>query len=118
MLDHEFVNFISTLPAHFKIQGTNKKVILKKAFGNLLPDKIFSKPKHGFEVPLQLWLTNSLSSLLDEYTQKSFVESQGIFNYQYITYLKQKLKSINPGDSGSHLWNILVFQYWWKKTYH
>lgn len=117
MLDHELVNFVSSLPIKYKIQTNNRKIILKKAFNHLLPQNIINKPKHGFEVPLQQWLKTSLAPYLFEYTEKTFLEKQQIFNYEDIKKLIHRLHSVHSSDSAIHLWNLMVFQNWWKKTY-
>lgn len=117
MLDHELINFTVSLPSTFKIKQQQRKIILKKAFAHLLPQKIVCKPKHGFEVPMQSWLQGPLFSLLEHLTQKSFIEKQQIFNYEAIRKLIELNRSFNPSDSSVHLWNLIVFQYWWKKTY-
>ncbi len=117
MLDHELVNFVAVLPEQFKIKGKEQKIILKRAFGHLLPEELLKKPKHGFEVPLQLWLSSSLKPLLDEYLQASFLQKQELFNDWYIQQLVKQLNSANPSDSAIQLWNLLVFQFWWKKIY-
>lgn len=54
-LDKNIIDYSFSLPSHFKINSTSRKRILKNAFNDLLPDEIFSRPKHGFEVPLLMW---------------------------------------------------------------
>lgn len=117
MLDHELVNFTVSLPASFKIKKKQRKIILKKAFAHLLPYGTMHKPKHGFEVPMHSWLQGPLSPLLNELTEKSFIEKQQLFRYQEVRKLIEMNRSFNPSDSSVHLWNLIVFQYWWKKIY-
>ena len=117
-LDHTVVDFVSTLPAAYKINSTTKKRILKDTFSHLLPQELINRPKHGFEVPLLDWFKNDLWQLIDNYLIKdSFIEEQGIFNYTEIKKLKSKLFSNNPEDSPAKIWALIVFQNWWKKYF-
>ena len=56
-LSHELVEFIFSLPAHFKIRQGFGKWILRQAMDRYLPnDVIWRKGKVGFEPPQQQWL--------------------------------------------------------------
>jgi asparagine synthase (glutamine-hydrolysing) len=117
-LDHTVVDFVSTLPAAYKINSTTKKRILKDTFSHLLPQELINRPKHGFEVPLLDWFKNDLWQLIDnDLLKDSFIEEQGIFNYTEIKKLKSKLFSNNPEDSPAKIWALIVFQNWWKKYF-
>lgn len=117
-LDYELVNYIFSLPAHYKIQGNVRKRILQDAFRNDLPEEIYHRPKHGFEVPLLKWFRNELSSLInDELLNDEFIISQNIFELTETKKLKTRLHSKNPGDVHAQIWGLLVFQYWWKKYF-
>ena len=115
-LDKNIIDYSFSLPSHFKINSTSRKRILKNAFNDLLPDEIFSRPKHGFEVPLLMWFKKDLKHLIeDKILSEDFIKEQGIFNYKEISSLKQKLNSPNPHDSPAKIWAIIVFQKWWTK---
>lgn len=118
LLDYTVVDFAFSLPVAFKIDGQQGKKILKDAFRKDLPDEIFTRPKHGFEVPLLKWMKTGLRSLIEEeLLSKKFIEEQNIFNPAQIESLKQKLFSNNPGDAHATVWGLLVFQYWYKKYF-
>ena len=116
LLDYNVVNYAFSLPSEFKIvQGETKK-ILKDAFRDMLPEEIFTRNKHGFEVPLLRWLQTGLRSLIEEnLLQPQFIADQKIFDPLAIESLKAKLFSSNPEDSHATVWAIVVFQYWYKK---
>ncbi len=115
-LDHELVNFVFSLPEEYKICSTHRKRILQDTFKDILPERLYKRPKHGFEVPLLSWFRNDLKSLIhNDLLSKIFVEKQGIFNSQKIEELKAKLESSNPQDATANIWGLIVFQYWWKK---
>ncbi|HXS36865.1 MAG TPA: asparagine synthase (glutamine-hydrolyzing) [Flavipsychrobacter sp.] len=117
-LDYKVVDFAFSLPEAYKIDSKLKKKIVQDAFRTMLPDEIYNRPKHGFEIPLLAWFRNELWGMIDEdLLDKSFVKQQEIFNVSAIEDLKRKLLSNNPGDSHATIWALIVFQYWWKKYF-
>jgi asparagine synthase (glutamine-hydrolysing) len=115
-LDHKIVDFAFSLPSVFKINTSTRKKILKDSFRSDLPDELFNRPKHGFEVPLLKWFNGSLKSKIEtEWLSEEFIQSQGVFNYEAIRLLKNKLYSSSPGDATGTIWALIVFQNWWKK---
>ena len=118
LLDYTVVDYAFSLPVSFKISGGETKKILKDAFRDVLPAEIFNRPKHGFEVPLLKWIRTGLRPLIEnELLEKNFIEQQGIFDYNKIDLLKQKIFSNNPGDVHATIWGLIVFQYWFKKYF-
>jgi asparagine synthase (glutamine-hydrolysing) len=117
-LDYRVVDFAFNLPDKFKINHNNRKIILKEAFKNDLPQEIFHRGKKGFEVPLLKWFKTDLKSLIvDDLLSEKLIEEQQIFNYNYIQSLIKKLFSSNPGDTVAKVWALIVFQTWYKKYY-
>lgn len=115
-LDYKVVDFAFTLPEQYKVDGNMKKRIVQDAFRDMLPEEIYNRPKHGFEIPLLGWFRNELWGLInDDLLQKDFVAEQGIFDVDEIELLKKKLHSSNPEDSHATIWALIVFQHWWKK---
>ncbi len=116
LLDYTVVDFAFSLPVSYKIDSTAGKKILKDAFRSELPEELFTRPKHGFEVPLLKWMKTGLNSLInEELLSEKFIEQQGIFETVQIQKLKQKLFSSDPGDAHATVWGLLVFQYWYRK---
>lgn len=115
-LDHNVVDFAFSIPSEFKIQKGIKKRILQETFKPDLPEELFKRPKHGFEVPLLKWFNGDLNNVIkNEYLNKDFIESQGLFKSQETEKLLKKLNSNNPEDSAATTWAFIVFQHWWKK---
>ncbi len=115
-LDHRLVNFAFSLPREFKINANMKKKILQDAFRKELPEEIYKRPKHGFEVPLLSWFRNELRSTIEnDLLSDDFIEEQGLFNVVAIRGLKKQLFSSNPEDVQATIWALIVFNTWWKK---
>jgi asparagine synthase (glutamine-hydrolysing) len=117
-LDYEVVNFLFSLPENFKINKDIRKRILQDAFRDILPSQLYKRPKKGFEVPMLGWLRNEMKSLInDELLSQKFVEDQGIFYYPEIERMKKVLNSSSPGDIHARIWGLVVFQWWYRKTF-
>ena len=115
-LDHKIVDFAFSLPVNFKIDSRHRKIILKDAFKNMLPEELYQRGKQGFEVPLLQWFKTDLRSMItDDLLSDEFIKEQNIFNLGAIKKLKTELFSTNPNDAEAKTWALIVFQYWWKK---
>ena len=115
-LDHRLVNFAFSLPVAFKLNSDIKKKILQDSFKKELPEEIYNRPKHGFEVPLLSWFQNELRSTIEnDLLSDNFIEEQGIFNVTATKELKQQLFSNDPGEAQATTWALIVFNTWWKK---
>ncbi|MDR1729672.1 MAG: asparagine synthase (glutamine-hydrolyzing) [Prevotellaceae bacterium] len=106
--------FALSLPSGYKINGKEKKYILREAFKDLLPAKIFSYGKSGFRAPISHWFRKDLKNDLLDLLDKNRITKQGILNADVVSNLvEQHLKG--GADNGSLLWNLFVFQKWYAK---
>lgn len=112
-LDSKIVDFSFKLPHKFKIKGTQKKYILKDTFADLLPKETMQFSKKGFGIPIRLWFQNELKLELLSLLEKSFIQKQGIFNFEYIEKLIDNHLN-NRENHSSKLWQLFVFQKWYK----
>jgi len=115
-LDPNVVRFAFSLPVASKIDAKMKKKIVQDAFRPLLPEELYKRPKHGFEVPLLKWFRGELRPLIeDDLLSDAFIEAQGVFDVAAIRTLKTQLFSRSPGDVHARIWALIVFQHWWKR---
>ncbi|UOE38013.1 asparagine synthase (glutamine-hydrolyzing) [Chryseobacterium oryzae] len=92
-LDVNLVEFCVSLPAEYKVNSTETKIILRNAFGELLTSNILNKKKQGFGAPISDWLKISEMEMLTEKILKTpsskifkkldFKEVQKQLNYNY-----------------------------------
>ncbi len=116
-LDHELVDFCFTLPENFKIDGSDRKIILRETFREMLPKKLYKRPKKGFEVPLLKWFRGEMKALImDDLLSRQRIEEQQLFDYDEVQKLTRQLFSNNPRDTPARIWGLVVFQ-WWAKKY-
>ena len=116
-LDFELVEFVNSLPFKYKLNESGRKKLLIDAFKDQLPERIYNRPKKGFEIPLFDWLKEEIAEVFSsELFSKDYIEQQGIFNYRYINSLKSSFKSSQFGDKVYLIWTLLIFQNWWHKN--
>jgi asparagine synthase (glutamine-hydrolysing) len=113
-LDSRIVDFSFKLPHHFKIQGTNKKRILKDTFADLLPSKTITFSKLGFGLPLRSWFKKELNNKLCNLLNEKIIKQQDIFNWDYIEKIYNEHMSGKENHSAK-LWLLFVFQSWYFK---
>ncbi|HEY4511358.1 MAG TPA: asparagine synthase (glutamine-hydrolyzing) [Candidatus Paceibacterota bacterium] len=110
-LDKDVVEFVNTLPYHYKIKGLKTKYILKKLMERYLPHDIVWRKKKGFGIPLGTWLRGPLRSLCEELLSKDRIKKAGIFEYEFVERLKCEHMD-GARDNRKKLWNLMVFELW------
>ena len=114
-LDSKMVDFSFRLPHHFKIDGHNKKKILKETFADLLPKETMSFSKKGFGIPIRIWFQKELKEELLSLLSEDFLICQNIFNISYVNKIVEEHMS-NKENHSSKLWQLFVFQKWYKNN--
>lgn len=115
-LDYRIAAFAMALPEKDKVTASMRKKILQDAYKDILPARLYNRPKKGFEIPLRSWLVDTLFDRIeDEWLSPDHIERQNIFSVEAVSRLKEKLRSSNPGDSHIHVWNLIVFQSWFRR---
>lgn len=115
-LNKELWNFTSRLPEKYLMKGWNKKYLLKEAFKQYFPEGFLDKSKQGFGVPVGDWLRGYLKPELLSYTEKTFVENQGIFHVEQVENLVKEHLS-GKVDNTFRIWTYFCFQKWYTQTY-
>lgn len=113
-LDYTIQEFVAQLPYEFKLSRLTSKYILKKMAKKHIPSYIINKRKQGFAIPVTKWLKHELKETLLEFTSKSYIEKQGLFNYEFVEKIVQNHLQ-EKWDNKKLLWNLLVFQLWYEK---
>ena len=111
-LDHNLVEFAATIPPNFKIKGTQKKYILKKAFSDILPANILYRKKKGFGVPLKHYFRNELK----DWAYKELFDHHDLDYYDkgFMKNMWQKHQKGNA-DYSRLFWSSIMFNLWYKK---
>ena len=109
LMDHPLVEWLATLPRDLKVQGTEGKVLLKKAMEPHLPREIMYRPKMGFAVPLAQWFRGPLRQRVREGVLGETLAGTGIFERRVLEQiLDQHQRGVR--DHSSPLWTLLMFE--------
>jgi asparagine synthase (glutamine-hydrolysing) len=65
LLDQQVIEFMSRVPARFKIRGTCTKYLLKKIGERHVPAEVLYRPKRGFTLPLKTWFRQDLRGYVE-----------------------------------------------------
>ena len=93
-LDRAVVDFVTRVPALFKMFGLREKYLLRKAFADIVPRAVVKGRKVGFEAPsASMWQCND--PLLGELLSEEALRETGVFEPQAIA---EKLRMIREAD--------------------
>ena len=117
LLDHDIVEFAFGMPSHYKLpegDPNKSKSILRNILYKYIDKDLIERPKMGFGVPLDKWLNSELKPLVDICLSPKSLEEHGIFNPHYVQQIRHSFE-INPKQELNKIWNLIVFQMWYKK---
>jgi asparagine synthase (glutamine-hydrolysing) len=109
ILDHELVEWMSSLPPDLKLRGREGKYLLKKAMEPHLPPEILYRPKMGFSVPLASWFRGPLRDRVREAVLGPALSDTGLFDRDYLGHLVKHHQS-GVRDYSASLWSLLMFE--------
>jgi asparagine synthase (glutamine-hydrolysing) len=111
-LDHELMEFAATIPGEEKLDGNEKKVVLRRALRGWIPDQILDGPKRGFAIPTASeWFRTDLRELLRDTVGDGVAASRGYLRPSYVNDLVD-LHLSRRADHGPQLWALMMFELW------
>lgn len=113
-LDQDIVEWAAQLPSEYKYHRGEKKYILKQIVHKYIPREIMERPKMGFGIPIENWLSTELKALVNEYLSEESLKLHGFFN---LGAVKKTVEDFFNGRKEKHLkvWYLLMFQMWYKQ---
>jgi asparagine synthase (glutamine-hydrolysing) len=111
-LDHVFAEWVTGLPAHWKLRGGRQKYILKKLAERVgVPREVLYRPKKGFSLPLVHWMRHEMKEEVTRLLLEPRTLQRGYFDPQAIRGLLDEHTRAQR-DHSSVLWGLLVFELW------
>jgi asparagine synthase (glutamine-hydrolysing) len=111
LLDHTVVAFAASLPSHMKLDGHDRKRVLKQAAAAVLPAEVFSRPKHGFGVPIGTWFRSPLRDFVVDTLQSTRARQRGYFEPAFVDRVVREHLT-DRRDHTLRLWQLLMFELW------
>lgn len=114
LMDHDLVELSGHLPTRFKVNGFEKRYIFKKAMRGILPDKVLYKKKHGFGVPLAVWLLQNprLQSLIQDTLGDARTRQRGYFQPAFYDRLRALHRQGDLAYYGEVVWYLVALELW------
>lgn len=117
-LDHELVDFVSTLPAKHLISLKRNKMVLREAFKFDLSSEIVKRPKKAFYFPyadifdfrFRDWAYSYMDKVKDDSRINTYIDFMDLQN------MLDNIKLLSLCES-KKLMNILVFIVWFVKNF-
>ncbi len=123
-LDKNIMEYVFSLPKEFKIDGIKGRKIIRDVVEEYIPRELLDRPKKGFNIPVDTYLRGPLREQLIDYTDRSFLVSQGIFDAdETIKFINAYLQTGDQGSwSGKNFSKIVypyfIFQQWYDNYIH
>jgi len=113
-LDHKIAEFSVTVPAKMKMRGIKLRSFQKTAFADLLPLEIRRKQKHGFGLPIPIWLRmdKKLNELMHDLVLSPRSVQRGYFKKRALERLVENHQGDPTSFYGTVLWNLMVLELW------
>lgn len=111
LLDERVAALAVGLPSNLKVQGAQKKIVLREAMRARLPAEILDGPKTGFGVPYEHWLAGPLRTLAQAaILDRAFIDRFGFDRGRLEVALTQH--ATGARDRGFVLWKMLQLALW------
>ncbi len=113
-LDPPLADFSGRLPVHLKVRGTEKRYLFKKATSGLLPPAILKKKKHGFGLPIGLWLKEHplWRALAQDVLLDPASYQRGFYQRSFVEKLFRMMDADTSTYYGDLLWLFLMAELW------
>ncbi|WP_372972227.1 asparagine synthase (glutamine-hydrolyzing) [Marinobacter sp.] len=113
LLDYRVVEYAASLPSALKLNGKEKKYLLKKSFEAMLPRDVLYRKKMGFSVPLAQWLRHEIRDL----AEGIFNDDEGGLSECFDMHkVRQLWRNHLNGQSQNtqEIWSMVAFELWWR----
>jgi asparagine synthase (glutamine-hydrolysing) len=117
LLDHELIEFAMRIPSRYKVRGGKGKWIFSEAFAPDLPPIVRSRPKQGFELPVDEWLRGPLRGMFESSVLSASAPIAGLVDQEaarllYASHLR------GWHSNGQILWSLLALGAWAEHYLH
>ncbi len=109
-LDRPLIDYALGLPTEFKTDKNTTKKIFRDIASEVLEDKVSTKKKLGFPVPIRVWLKEDETY---ESVRKVFMQDNKFFSQKAILKLLDDHKK-GKADNSRKIWTIYVFLIWYE----
>lgn len=115
LLDHRLVEYMGTVPGHWKLRGLTTKYIFRKALDGILPKDIVWRGKQGYSLPVKNLLRTQLKDYMIDLLHTSPLIQQD-FDMPYIDRLIAEHLSMKQNHNHV-LWGLMNIAIWHRRFF-
>jgi asparagine synthase (glutamine-hydrolysing) len=116
-IDIEVAKAAFTFSGRQKIDGRERKAILKKAAERVLPKEIIYRPKGLFSAPLRAWVKRDLAEMVDDMLPDGELVRRGMLQRSAIERLIREDRA-GTADRSKEIWQLLTLEEWVRQVEH
>jgi asparagine synthetase B (glutamine-hydrolysing) len=112
--DTQLIRFANTIPAVYKGSESEamSKVVLTRAFKDMLPEEIVTREKTGF--PSYYWTNGEVDALKARLLSAEGVERVGLFRPEAVRQILEDDRVSTKKSAGKKTWGLLVIHAWFE----
>jgi asparagine synthase (glutamine-hydrolysing) len=116
-LDRSVAEMSGAIPARLKVKGFEKRYLFKRAFRELLPREVIEKKKHGFGIPVAVWMKSDrrMRELTHDVLGSSRTYERGLIRRDFVKDLLSKHEDDKTAFYGDTLWTFLALELWFRQ---
>ena len=112
LLDDELVEFSTRVPSHLKMRHRDLRHFFRTSVSSFLPEKVLTKHKHGFGLPIGEWLKSNerlrdiAMPMLDD------LSDRGIVQRGFVDRLQREHSDVHAAYFGNMIWVLVMLECW------
>lgn len=114
LLDYRLVEKSINFDKNLKLKDGGSKYLLRQILFDYLPKEMFERPKWGFGIPLNKWLSKELREILEAYVNREVLSKYDFYNVEAILQLKEEYLN-GKTYLYNQLWLVILFNIWAEK---
>ncbi len=105
-LDYRLIEFCSTLPDRYKLNGLTEKYLLKRLLHHKIPENILKRPKQAYRAPtVNVFMGKNRPEYVNYMLSREQTEKTGVFDFNTIAPIISKIEKTG---AASEVENMLV----------
>ena len=116
-LDRIVAECAGRIPAGLKVKGTEKRYLFKRTFQDLLPIEIIKKKKHGFGIPVSVWMKSDprMREMTRDVLLSPRCYQRGYIRRTFVEELLRRHETDETAFYGDTVWTFLTLELWFRQ---
>jgi asparagine synthase (glutamine-hydrolysing) len=118
-LSHRLAEIAGRIPSNVMMRGFRLRSFFKRAYRDFLPVETIRKQKHGFGLPIPVWLRTDpgLKEMAHELLLSPRAVQRGYFRKSFLEDVFRKHQVDTTSFYGTLIWNLMMLELWHRHHY-